>query len=141
MIQRIQTLWMLLAAIVISLSFFFPFAKWSSSELGSTIVEIKNLTALDFVIVIIFIANVIVGLLYAIFQYKNRKVQLLFCYVCAFFSLLCAGMMFYLGFKEAEGKTLYFGIVFPVISFLFILMAILAIRKDEKLIKSLDRLR
>ncbi len=141
MIQRIQTLWLLLAAIVISLSFFFPFAKWATTEQGSTIVDIKNITALDEPLLIVLLFNVIIASVYSIFKFKNRKVQLLFSYASAFFSLLCVGMMFYFGFKEAEGKTLYFGIVFPALSFLFILLAIVGIKKDEKLIKSLDRLR
>jgi len=42
---------------------------------------------------------------------------------------------------SAYGINIQYGIVFPVIAFILNILAVLRIKKDEKLVKSLDRIR
>jgi hypothetical protein len=73
-----------------------------------------------------------------IFLYKNRSLQIKLC--CGILVLLIFSYitLFLPGTKAAIGK---WPAVFPFVAGIFDILAICAIRKDEKLVRSLDRLR
>ncbi len=93
-------------------------------------------------------ATVVVGLipLIIIFLYKNRKQQIALCYSAI---LVIIGYSFWMAqmAKEVMGSIQIdthnwgIGLFLSTISLLFILFAIKAIQRDEKLVKFADRLR
>lgn len=140
MIQRKQTLWLLLAAFSTFLTYLLPFYS------GDKYVREHIQSGKDFVgdttfAVFIFTSFTLVLLLVAIFLYKNRKTQFWVGAVALLFSVLT--IIFYfkgIGIHFAKGHILLssvFAFAVPPLIFL----ALRGIRKDEKLVKSLDKLR
>lgn len=82
----------------------------------------------------------------AIFLYKNRKTQYKLAISGAFLSAVVIGLQVW--YVEAFKKstpivqgTYQWGGLLPIAMMIFLFLAASGIRKDEKLIKSLDRLR
>ena len=136
MIQRIQTLWLLLASICAFASVKLPFYFGSLEVPGPTV----TITPYDhFMLLVFVIATALMGLV-SIFLFSNRSLQIKMCIVGLVLSL--ANLMHYFlvmkNFKTG-GLSLY-----SILSFLvpvFFILAIRSIYKDQKLLKSLDRLR
>jgi peptidoglycan/LPS O-acetylase OafA/YrhL len=83
--------------------------------------------------------------LVALFLYKKRKWQITLCYIILGL-LLCSYLIVFVDFwypnqGNSEVFALKVPIVFPLFAIVLDILAILAIRKDEKLVRSLDRLR
>ena len=136
MIQRIQTLWLLLASICAFASVKLPFYFGSIEIPGPTI----TITPYDnFMLLVFVIATALMGLV-TIFLFSNRSLQIKMCIVGLVLSL--ANLMHYFLFMKnfkTGGLSLY-----SILSFLvpvFFILAIRSIYKDQKLLKSLDRLR
>jgi drug/metabolite transporter (DMT)-like permease len=136
MIQRIQTLWLLLASICAFASVKLPFYFGSLEVPGPTI----TITPYDhFMLLVFVIATALMGLV-SIFLFSNRSLQIKMCIVGLVLSL--ANLMHYFLFMKnfkTGGLSLY-----SILSFLvpvFFILAIRSIYKDQKLLKSLDRLR
>lgn len=145
MIQRIQSIWLLLAAIVISLLFLTPIYHLTSGGTQSPLI-IND----DFVAILIAAASVVLSLL-TIFLYKKRKNQISLTYLNI---LVCLGLEFWIYEMIEHKKTAlmtidaasatgnyWIGAFLPIIAIIFLFLALKGIKKDEKLIKSLDRLR
>jgi membrane protein CcdC involved in cytochrome C biogenesis len=128
MIQRIQSVYLLIAALLTGVMFV-PTSLMDSFQLVWRILIYAG-----------WGLSVIFTLL-AIFQFKNRSKQVKSCLVsmlaiaCAYVVLIWRSMQ--IG-EQAGFNPL---IAFPMIAFILIIMAIIAIRKDEKLVRSADRLR
>lgn len=155
MIQRIQTLYLLFAAISAAVMFFFPLAVFYGNHNFELFIYKINffdpnpdlnvgeyflLPLLGAVVLIIF-----VGLL-SIFNFKVRKRQMMLIRVnMALTLILLAGYFFgYIGLLEDHvgGTPEYkFASFMPALVFLFLLLANRGVQKDEKLIRSMDRLR
>jgi hypothetical protein len=138
MIQRIQTLWLLLAGISTQLTLKFPFLAGQKDGVAFSL----NTTG-EFYLLILTVAITLPAFI-AIFLYKNRKLQMKITAIGFFLSLLLNGLFLYAYMNNCYemndavitlSAVIYFAI--PV----FLLLALLNIRKDEKLIKSMDRLR
>jgi drug/metabolite transporter (DMT)-like permease len=136
MIQRIQTLWLLLASICAFASVKLPFYFGSLEVPGPTI----TITPYDnFMLLVFVIATALMGLV-TIFLFSNRSLQIKMCIVGLVLSL--ANLMHYFLYMKnfkTGGLSLY-----SILSFLvpvFFIFAIRSIYKDQKLLKSLDRLR
>jgi len=136
MIQRIQTLWLLLASICAFASVKLPFYFGSLEVPGPTV----TITPYDhFMLLVFVIATALMGLV-SIFLFSNRSLQIKMCVVGLVLSL--ANLMHYFLFMKnfkTGGLSLY-----SILSFLvpvFFILAIRSIYKDRKLLKSLDRLR
>lgn len=145
MIQRIQSVWLLLAALLNAGLFFFDI--YHAHVLINGVDTLQRIyVSGDFGLLILALVTVLLPAI-AIFLFKNRKQQR---------SLVLLGIVANIGFIALElmkvanfnSKTpapangsYWIGAVLPVISVIFLFMALSGIRKDEKLIKSLDRLR
>lgn len=141
MLQRMQSLWLLIAGAcgLLTLKYsFFSGNKLSASQAKT----FEFLTASTSIIILILTVAVISAVLIDIFLYKNRKLQLRI--VLA--SILVSIIIIILYFRETnkfvpgEGNydlTCILAIAIPV----FLILAATGIYKDEKLVKSLDRLR
>jgi len=136
MIQRIQTLWLLLAAACAFASFKFSFYSGTNAK-GLSPYELNATES-----ILLLITTVIVGglALFNIFLYKNRALQLRLCVLGIFLEAL----LIYLYYREVntftQGTYSLTAILHSLIVLAFFLAA-RAINKDEKLIKDSDRLR
>jgi hypothetical protein len=154
MIQRIQTIYLLAALILIALCFFIPVAVISvpdgqifTFDINGFRLITQNSSEYINKPVAIFISGLLISLLYLliIFSYKNRPLQMRLCIYTLVFSLGLGFMLYWLLHqvqKEQGAEIMYkIGMVFPVISAILSFLAYRAIKKDDELVKSYDRLR
>ncbi len=142
MIQRIQTIWLLLAILSASIAFFLPFAVEFSSAIDTTVVEGEGLNAINNILATILIGDIIVCGFIGIGTFKKRKIQKAFCVIVSLLSAVCIAYMIYAAeFEEGVQRKISFGVIAPILSFVFGILAFNGVRKDDKLVKSLDRLR
>ncbi|MDX1685623.1 MAG: DUF4293 family protein [Saprospiraceae bacterium] len=155
MIQRIQTLFLLLAALCMA-ALFAPTLAFVTVE-GDTS-TMKNaaqsmmadglFNIYDHVLILALVGLAAIVVFINIFFFRNRTLQLRINRVAmaaGILVILLAGIFFYQDYQMMDtGKyviTIDFGILAPV---LFILMLVLAsryIKKDDRLVRSMDRLR
>ncbi len=137
MIQRIQTVYLILALIVSGLlPFFFPL--WT----------LDNGNAYYFMQSQIF--SVLFGLsctlsLLGILSYNKRQHQFVMCRLNIILNLILLGLFVYRSLN-VSGETPVvsekgIGMFLPIVSIVFLVLANKAIKKDEDLVKSVDRLR
>lgn len=134
MIQRIQSVWLLLSGIVSIALLFIPVASIQGSE------ELQKLTVMDQPVLLALNLLIFLFSFGAIFLYGNRKLQMRICFLCGMFAVLLATLMFFM-FTQKMGGQPEIAMAMPVAIVLFCFLAISGIKKDIKLIKSLDRLR
>lgn len=142
MIQRIQTLWLLIAAAFAFLSLKLSF--FSGQKIVNEVAAHVELNAATADNLLVLISSVAVGLLalIAVFLFKQRKPQLRLVIV----ALLLSIVNIVLFIMEAQKFIPHQGnysltSVFVFLTPVFLILAARGISKDEKLIKSLDRLR
>ena len=141
MLQRIQSVWLLLAAICAILTIKFSFYS-GNIEIPGQPVSFQYLTAtFSFWIMFVTIAITCIAAI-DIFLYKNRKLQGRLAILGILLSIL--NIFLYLKeihrFVEHEGSHTISSVFVFVIPVLFFLAA-RGIYRDQKLVKSLDRLR
>jgi hypothetical protein len=155
MIQRIQTVYLLLVAGLFIALFFIPlaFIQANGTAYSFNLCTLKSVSEpaetvfltwpLALLATIIFLSA-----LFSIFLYKMRKKQRLLCIINIIFILIfCFLTGYYLwhfGKIPELGQSVItptVWVIIPVIAFIFNLMAIGKINADEKLIRSLDRIR
>ena len=155
MIQRIQSVYLLLAGLVMFALFLFPLAhNVYINNVPSTIAvtgifqDVNGQQAHTQTFVGLIAGTAVVGILplVIIFLYKERKKQMLFCYL---YILVVIGFSYWMVQtikSAAEGFTMNtnnFGIgaLLSSISIVLAILAANAIKRDEKLVRSADRLR
>jgi drug/metabolite transporter (DMT)-like permease len=135
MIQRIQTIWLLLAATASLLSLKFSF--YSGMKDNNVFTQLNGLSV--FVLLILSVAVALLALA-TIFLFKNRKLQTQLS-ILGFLLQVIAVVVYFLETKKfVEGNYALTAILTLTVPVFFIL-AWMGIRKDEKLIKSMNRLR
>jgi heme/copper-type cytochrome/quinol oxidase subunit 4 len=135
MIQRIQTLWLLLASACSAATLFFPF--YTGNKDNNLFIEINAQS--HFLSLFLTVAVILESIL-AIFFYKNRKKQMIIVAVSLIAQILNIVFFLYQTKPFLQGAisfTALFTFIIPV----FLVLALLGIRKDEKLVQSMDRLR
>lgn len=158
MIQRVQSLYLLIVAIACSLLFFFPMIDYVDIQRGAGTYKLfatgmKSYADIPGILffwetsplLILVCASLILAVI-AIFLFKKRNLQLRLVNINGFINILLIGLVFLLYSKIFEHRlgipSIYqFGMYIPLISLIFLVLASRAIRKDEELIKSSDRLR
>lgn len=144
MIQRIQTLYLLVAAIF-SGGLTFVFSLWSNKA-SKAIMALDLLNDQSILIKTIFLAFLVSALLaiVAIFQFKNRQLQFVINRVNMLINFYLLGVLIYVSLTisgEAAVSEKGIGMFIPIIVIVLLAMANKAIKKDEDLVKSVDRLR
>ncbi len=146
MIQRVQTLYLLISAILLGLLFFLPFAEIAKDGavylfnfkgilLDGKVVD--NSPAISALIAMIIAMHGV-----AIFSYKKRIRQLRLIVFTILLLVVFAGMFFYFTYFIFTGVHSYkIGMALPLVAFILDYLAIRAIGKDEALIRSIDRIR
>lgn len=138
MIQRRQTLWLLLAAVAALLSFLFPFVTGKGMKNG---LEVDKLIKADsnFLLLICTGASMLLSG-FIIFLYKDRKLQMKLCLVGILLAAIVL-LLFILEMNKLSKSVLALSSILPVTALITSFLAFRDIRKDEKLVKSLDKLR
>lgn len=141
MIQRLQSIWLLLAAAAAFCSLQFPF--YSGNMIGANQSKsFVSLTAQSNMLLMILTAGVGIAALVAIFLFRNRKTQLRIVLLTLLVSVINLVLYFTQAQKFVPGEGQYtISAVFAIAIPILLLLAIRGIRRDEKLVKSLDRLR
>ena len=137
MIQRLQSIWLLLAAVCSFLTFRVSF--YYGVKTGATVPESINATST--ILLIICAAAAGLGSFVAIFLYKDRKTQLRVTAIALIFSMLSLVIYFSLTRDFTGGGHLLLSSIVSMAIPVFLVLAIRGIWKDQKLVKSLDRLR
>jgi len=124
MIQRIQTVYLLFVFCLMATIVFYPFSTfWMTSGVAVLVAIVAVIT---------------------IFLYKKRNLQIRYCYVML---LLLISIYFFDGANRQYlpltefFQHIRFTFVFPFIAIILVLLSLIGIKKDEKLVRSLDRLR
>lgn len=145
MIQRKQSLWLFLASLLSAGVLFFDLYR-AEIKTGD-ITESKVLRVADHYPSLL-IALVMIALpLVTIFMFRNRKRQLRLTAIAlvsvAAFQSIMLSRVTGLGslVPPVTGGTYWIGAILPVFSLVFLVLALIGIRKDEKLVRSVDRLR
>jgi len=141
MIQRIQTLWLALAAICGFLMVKAPlFSATLPDQTKRSFLASESLLGFALVIGVACMAVV------AIFLFKNRTTQYKLALTGALLSAVVIGLQVWAvdAFKKDNtilSGTYQWGGLLPIAMMIFLFLASGGIRKDEKMVKSLDRLR
>lgn len=141
MIQRKQTIWLLIASVCSFLTIKFPF--YSGNVVDAT-TQIKTYTLLTAqqpsLLIFILTICIAVASLAIVFLYKSRPKQLLFCGALILLSIVNT-ILYFLQTKHFVDGTYSLTSIFSILIPIFIIMAAIGINNDEKLIKSADKLR
>lgn len=147
MIQRIQSVWLFLAAMINGLLFIMKlYHAEASTVMGTSSME--HFGVRDSANLPLFIAAAAITILplIAIFFYGDRKRQrgVVIGSIIAnigFFSLVIMKIGQYKSQHPGAKVSYDFGLLLPIVAIILMILAIRGINKDEKLIRSLDRLR
>ncbi len=136
MIQRIQTLYLALAALVIAgLYVWFPSLQ---DETGNALLTKNDPVVLG------LMGAIVLLVLIAIFNFKKRQQQFVFNRLSIILNFVLLGVFVYRSLSlsgEALVSEKGIGMLLPIISIVFLVLANKAIKRDEDLVKSVDRLR
>jgi len=135
-IQRIQTIYLLVVVLVSgALPFWLPL--WTDQEAIWVYAQDELMILGGFGVVSILA-------LIAIFLFKNRKNQFVVNRLNMIFNLFLLGFFVYRSLTlsgETNVSEKGIGMLLPIVSIVFLVLANKAIKKDEDLVKSVDRLR
>jgi len=147
MIQRIQTVFLLLAALAFLALFQFPFAVSDVANPGFLSDKVFNI----FDSPVLMVLTALGGLLslIAIFLFKNRPLQVRLTYLTIIFGVLLIVAVVVLFLNEDNSQQIIdkgqisdsLGLYMPVLGLIFGFLAARFISKDEKIVRSADRLR
>ncbi|TRW25831.1 DUF4293 family protein [Flavobacterium zepuense] len=136
MIQRIQSIYLLIAVIVSGiLPIFLPLYTLSNGT------EVSFMDNIAFVVLFVFSATLSIV---TIFSYKRRQNQFVLNRLNIILNLILLGLFVYQSLNlpgEDEISEKGIGMILPIISIVFLSLANRAVKKDEDLVKSADRLR
>lgn len=142
MIQRIQSIYL---GIVFTLSAILPlvFKLWDDSKKKVYALELFSDPSIIAKLVPVFFLTSALLAIVSIFKYKKRQLQFVLGRIIILINLFLLGILIYLSLNipgEASSEK-GIGMFIPVVAILFAVLANKAIKKDEDLVKSVDRLR
>jgi len=146
MIQRIQSVFLLIASICLGGLYLLPLGG-SKLPVAETSYSDSILNINDYTLLQVLIPIGAVLFLISIFLYSNRKVQTIIATIGAVVIGIITGFVAMRIFKSMEmltGENAFIwkpGVALPIVSLIFAILASRAIKKDDKLVKSMDRLR
>lgn len=146
MLQRKQSIWLFLATLCNAGVFLFDIYRVSYKDAAGTVLQNVLRVANNYPLLLIALVMTLLPLI-TIFMFRNRKKQMSMTAVSMVATLAFISMML-VNVNKLErstpgmtGGTYWVGAVLPVIALIFIVMSLAGIRKDEKLVRSMDRLR
>lgn len=155
MLQRIQTIYLILTAVCVFMLYFFPFGyvkivddvfQYGLNGMDITIdgeTKVFNNIPFNILVPVIGCFSIL-----SLFLYKKRKVQLQLGRLSYLLHLTLIVLMFFAldgASDELPNNDVahigYTGIYFPIASLAFIFLANRSIKRDEELVQSLNRIR
>lgn len=136
MLQRIQTVYLILAILLAgALYLWFP--------------QVQNVDGLTVItknepLVLGLLGGIVLLLIISILNFKKRKMQFVLNRLVIILNFVLLGVFVYRSLNvpgEALVSEKGIGMLLPIISIVFLVLANKAIKKDEDLVKSVDRLR
>lgn len=145
MIQRKQTLWLFLVALLNAGVFYFDVYKYHVLDAGVDTTKLIRV-ADNYPLLIIAVIITLLPLV-TIFMFNNRKQQMrMIAYSLVAESAFIAASLAQVSKLDKltpppTNGSYWIGAVLPIVAVIFLIMAMLGVRKDDKLVKSMDRLR
>lgn len=147
MIQRIQTVYLFISAILTGLLFLLPFAEIAKDG-AIYIFNFKGIILDGVLKENGYSISVLIGIIFAmhgfaVLSYKNRIRQIRIIVFSILILLGLFGLFFFFTWYTFKGAQISYKIsmVFPLVAAILDYLAIRAIGKDEALIRSIDRIR
>jgi len=134
MIQRVQSLY-LLGALLSNVAYYFTGQTNGTSGQNQWSLDSVEAT-LEMVLMVLII--------WSIFKFKQRLHQFVLNRLSIILNFVLVGVFAYQSLSlpgEASASQKGIGVVLPIISIVFLVLANKAIKRDEDLVKSVDRLR
>jgi len=154
MIQRIQSIYILVAAVLLVLLYCSPFAEVDCGNLCVGITafhlspSVEGLSKAAMVPLALVVSLTIVLCLIALFTFKNRQRQMQLTKICIYMQIVVFASMaaYVVAVSRAIGINKWsinmdLTTILPVINIVLLVMAYRGIKKDDDLVKSADRLR
>lgn len=146
MIQRIQSIFLLLAGGASFGVLGLPFATTEKQETASALFADSIFNTQDSVALMVFFGIAGALAIIDIFLYNNRQLQIrlgIFAFIANIIGLILGIFLFFNDMQKISTDNIDdgFGAYLPIIAGVLLLLAIRFIRKDEKLVRSADRLR
>ncbi|WP_299527280.1 DUF4293 domain-containing protein [uncultured Lutibacter sp.] len=144
MIQRIQSIYLLIATLL-SGGLIFGLNLWVNEQ-GIEFFVMDSFTSESIllkVMAVLFFASSVLTLI-AIFQFKKRQLQFVLCRLSILTNFIILGIVVYFSQNlsgEINVSEKGIGLLIPILTIVFVVIANRAIKKDEELVKSVDRLR
>ena len=156
MIQRIQTLYLLAATVLMALAFFLPLMTFGTIEGVATVYSYQVVDAagvveaLPWYLSFLFLLTMVLPL-GTIFRFKKRLTQIRWCVVeiVLLVGVVLMEMLYAYRFNqlfsslspEVLASSYKVTMLFPLVSMLFVWLAMRAIFRDEMLVRAADRIR
>ena len=151
MIQRVQSIYLLVASIFMLLFYVFPIAVFTTSTFAFEffnchITHPENLEPPITLapLAILPLLSILISFV-TIFLFKKRKIQMRLSKInlLLIFTIIVVTILYFLKISELlDGDVQYgFSGIFPILAFIVTIMAHSAINKDEELVRSADRIR
>lgn len=152
MIQRIQTLYLLAVAALMTTAVLTPLAYFAAGAQEYLLYAFSlegGEASYSTIYMGVVVALAAIVPFVTIFLYKNRTLQIRLCaveLVLLLGSAVFMGIYYYLGSRmfsqlEFSAQGFRIAIIFPLVALILDYLAIRAIFKDEMLVRSLDRIR
>lgn len=141
MIQRIQSIYLFIAVLLSAALFYLPLFEVPAGTADAAKQFMITNNAL------LLVLNSAIGILafVIIFLFMNRPLQMRLCRLALILIFIMIGLLFYTSDAILNGLdqkvTFKIGTYLPLIQVVIIFLAHRAIKKDEKLVRSADRLR
>ncbi len=130
MLQRIQTLYLILVAGMLCGFIYLPIAA----------LDTNSMVILNLYTWIIIVMNVV-----TIFLFKNRRLQMRLCILIIFLLIVLETVGLYMVYHiKSDMNPIFYrkiAIIFPILGIVFTYLAFRGIKKDDQLVKSYERLR
>ena len=129
MIQRIQSLYLLVVILLSSVMLYLSLVPSFGMELNSWFYAYYGFYSIPLLATI------------CLFLYSKRKIQSILCFVLILFNLVVVQICGLKAFEENTHTIILLALVASIVECILLFLARRAIDKDEKLVRSIDRIR
>ena len=142
MIQRIQSIYLLLTVLISASLFFLPLFELPAA---ATDAASRNFMITSNAVLLVLSSAIGVLSLVVIFLFMNRPLQIRLCRLILIIIFIMIGLLFFTADTISNGlnqKVVYkIGTYLPLLQVVLVFLAHRSIKKDENLVRSADRLR
>ncbi len=143
MIQRIQSLLLLFSTLLSALLLYLPVYELIS--VPDNVSVVTRFTIMSSALLVILNGGIGILSFFAIFLYRTRNIQIRMCNLALLLLCVLIGLLFFVAdtMSTSMNQKIHYlyGSYIPLIQVLIIFLATRAIKRDENLIRSADRLR